>query len=233
MSAQEQSEKYGTAPRDNVMELKTAPITVQRVMMGLNRGVAVSPTTRGFLCDGPFKTWQIYDLRRSYLATELKETVHVAAEGQGVTMVGVPSNFFGATYNRMPAQYRLAGRIVGFSTRLCGKANWVAVKHGGERGNGTIVVDWQLYSVADERIIGRFRTEGAHEISDPVKRPIETLMFEALADATVTLVNRPDFRDMVQPGAVPLVESATPNDDNMHVTGESDSWWLDEGTLSK
>lgn len=75
------------------------------------------------------------------------------------------------------------------------------------KGSATMDVEWQVFSVVQDKVIGRIRTHGVAEIKRPRSETGTALIRQAFADNAAQLARSPEFARLVDTAAAPM----TPN----------------------
>lgn len=118
----------------------------------------------------------------------------------GYNVLGDPSDLFDVGEDRARAQYQVGARLVDVRGNFCNEYDiWWGYSTDRITGEMYVKVEWEVYSTAESRVVGKFVTEGYDRLKEPTGHGIERTLNLAFANASSNLAGDIGFYNLLAP----------------------------------
>lgn len=188
-----------TAPR--VGTGMTETIRLARMGFGeMRRGDVMGSHVWGLWCFGPFDDIHWTTSRELRYDTPFEEPFRDALSDAGFDVVGTYPGNADPALSRREARFNVYAELRSVNLRMCRRRELFSFASLGESGEGTVRIDWAVYSADDGRLVHRSSTTGYGITDHAVNDGYIIVMQEAFADAANALAGDPAFRAAVSRG---------------------------------
>lgn len=131
---------------------------------------------------------------------EKGESFYDAMKAAGYNVLGDPSELFDLGDDRARAKYQVGARLVDVRGNFCTEYDiWWGYSTNRITGEMYVKVEWEVYSTAESRIVGKFVTEGYGRLKEPSGQGIERTLNLAFANAASNLAGDIGFYNVLAP----------------------------------
>lgn len=192
------------------------PIQFKKIVVKLSRGEPIGALQAGLVCAGQDQlVWK--GGRVTISDEDLTEAFRDELVKANYSVVGDPDALF-EDPTEWKAELLVAGLVKNLKANICypmaGLGDWSKSK-----GEAYMVVDWQVYSRLDRKVVFQAQTEGSFQQSSSQKDGAQDIFINAFAQATRNLLANQNFNRLAtsvttiaaSPAAAPsLLSVATP-----------------------
>jgi len=139
---------------------------------------------------------------------EKGEDFYDAMKKAGYNVLGDPAGLFDYGKDISRAEYQVGARLVDVRGNFCNEITfWWGIETPRIKGEVYVKVEWEVYSVAESRVVGKFVTEGYGQQKEPAKQGLEFAMNLAFSDAAANLAGDFGFYNVIAPKDTAVVEA--------------------------
>jgi serine protease Do len=174
---------------------KVKPIAITKVAAKMRRGTVLGKISGGIFCipqqDLKWRSGNTVSLSSEDLVDVFREEL----EANGWPVVGSTDDLFSG-YDISGAEVLVAAKIINLKSELC--IPLIGYRNYDTKGSMWMKVEWQVYSPARKKLIGKIETEGSTEIKKPSDDAAYELLNTSFSVAANNLIASRDFLAMVE-----------------------------------
>lgn len=174
---------------------KVKPIAIKKVAAKMRRGTVLGKISGGLFCipnqDLKWRSGSTVSLSSEDLVDVFREEL----EANGWPVVGSTDDLFSG-YDISGAEVLVAARIIDLKCELC--IPMIGFGNLNAKGSMWMKVEWQVYSPARKKLIGKIETEGSTEIKEASDDAAYELLNSSFSIAANNLIASRKFLSMVE-----------------------------------
>jgi len=186
------------------------PLRFGEITFGVRRGQEVGAYVFGLDCFSPWTPIVWRSGQGFKQGQNFNDLFYEALTDAGYDVTGGPAHRFDRRADHARARYAVSARVVGMALDLCReKSFWTNAKLG-ESGDGRLRVEWAVYDIPGQRIVGQMVTEGHGHLDEPLQDGDVALAEMAFASAATALALDPEFLAVLSATEAPSPAPAQP-----------------------
>ena len=173
---------------------KVKPVAITKVVAKIRRGTIIGKSTMYLLCTHSEELKWRTGTKVNMSSEELTDIFREELEVNGWPVVGSTDDLFEG-YDISGAELLIAAKITELEVNLCfqnaGFGNFSDAK-----GEGRLVVEWQIYNPARKEIIGEIKTDGSSKLPKLHADAAFTILEDSFSVAINNLLASQEFVDL-------------------------------------
>ncbi len=120
-------------------------------------------------------------------------------QAANINVIGNPDKMFAqADTSRENPSFLIGGQLEDLKLNVCMMMNaWTGRLTGLEKGEGSVRVRWQIFSVLDQKVVYETTTEGSAKLEAAIAAGSKALILDAFGNATANLAANRKFVDLL------------------------------------
>jgi S1-C subfamily serine protease len=192
-------------PIADVKSVDLATIKLDRIGYKIKRGTKIGASYFEYSVCGGYEGGDLHwnAGRLIQRDVEFEDVFYEALSNANYRVVGDPGKLFGRERER--SDFLIGGQITDIKINLCDRVSVMRWRpRNVQTGEASVVVQWDVYSNLERRVVYRATTEGYTELTEPIPTGLSVLLQNAFGAAASNLAAKKGFLDAVRrnrPGA--------------------------------